>query len=291
MKNISWDTYQLFLQVARHGGLSGAALQSDLSPATIGRRMLELENLLGRSLFVRSRTGYRLTADGERLLSDVVEMEGSARRIDGWQQEATGSPLVKISCGTWLASWATRNFPALRKQADSFRVELIIAEQRAALAHRESDIGIRAFAPEEKNLASRRLGEVAYAAYRLAGSPPSRSENWIAVSRDAALSAYLRYPHEHHGQQIVVTVNRPRSLKDLVLAGAGLAVLPCFVADQDARLERVGDTIASLRHAQWIVMNNDDRHRREIRTVVDRLTKLVRDHNDAFEGRRPLNAD
>jgi hypothetical protein len=38
-------------------------------------------------------------------------------------------------------------------------------------------------------------------------------------------------------------------------------------------------------------MNSDDRHRREIRTVVDRLTKLVRDHNDAFEGRRPLNAD
>ncbi|MCJ8520814.1 DNA-binding transcriptional LysR family regulator [Pseudorhizobium tarimense] len=57
MKNIPWDTYQLFLQVARCGGLSGAAAVTELSPATIGRRMVELEALVGRSLFLRSRTG------------------------------------------------------------------------------------------------------------------------------------------------------------------------------------------------------------------------------------------
>jgi len=48
------------------------------------------------------------------------------------------------------------------------------------------------------------------------------------------------------------------------------------------RLERVGDEIASLRHSQWIVMNNDDRHRREIRTVVDRMVKFVRGYAELF---------
>lgn len=55
MKNIGWDTYELFLQVARYGGLSGAGGVTGLSPATIGRRMLELEAGVGRPLFVRSR--------------------------------------------------------------------------------------------------------------------------------------------------------------------------------------------------------------------------------------------
>lgn len=34
-------------------------------------------------------------------------------------------------------------------------------------------------------------------------------------------------------------------------------------------------------------MNNDDRHRRDIRTVVDRMTRLLRSHADLFAGKRP----
>ncbi len=287
MKNIGWDTYELFLQVARHGGLSGAAGVSGLSPATIGRRMLELENGFGRPLFVRSRTGYQLTSEGALLFDQAQEMEGAARRIETFRQEEGGSTLVRISCGTWFAWWISRHINALRAPADGFRLDLFVAERRASLAHRESDVGIRAFQPEERNLASQRLGEVAYAAYRAREIVPP-DDRWVAVAEEEAISAYLRYPHEHEARKIVVTVNRPRSLRELVLAGAGVAVLPCFVGDQDARLERGGGEIVSLRHTQWIVMNDDDRHRRDIRTVVDRMAALVRKHADLFSGRRPV---
>ncbi|MBB2971622.1 LysR family transcriptional regulator [Mesorhizobium sp. RMAD-H1] len=287
MKNIGWDTYELFMQVARHGGLTGATAASGLSPATIGRRMLELEAGIGRVLFVRSRTGYRLTADGSLLFDQVLEMEGAARRIRNWREEGAGMPLVRIACGTWVAWWVSRNFTAIQSERDDFRVDLFIAEQRASLAHRESDVGIRAFEPKEPNLASRRLGEVAYAVYRARNAHPSAADRWVAVAEEQAISAYLRYPHQEMASRIAVTVNRPRSLRDLVLAGAGVAVLPCFVADQDERLERMDEEIGALRHSQWIVMNNDDRHRREIRTVVDRMTKLVRGHGELFAGRFP----
>ena len=287
MKNIGWDAYELFLEVARHGGLSGAAGVTGLSPATIGRRMLELEEAVGRPLFIRSRTGYRLSGEGSLLLDQILEMEGSARRIDAWKRQGSGSALVRVACGTWLAWMFNRNFSAIRTESDDFRLDFFIAERRAALTHRESDIGIRAFEPEEPNLATTRLGEVAYAAYRDRSAHPSTAEKWLAVSEEDAISAYLRFPHEARAGQIVVTVNRPRSLRDLALAGAGTAVLPCFVGDQDIRLVRVGEEIAELRHSQWIVMNNDDRHRREIRTVVDRMVSLVRGHAELFAGRRP----
>nr|CAD6424870.1 LysR family transcriptional regulator [Rhizobium sp. Q54] len=249
--------------------------------------MLELENSFGCPLFVRSRTGYRLTSEGALLFNQVLEMEGAARRIETFRQEEGGSTLVRISCGTWLAWWISRNISALQTDTDNFRLDLFIAERRASLAHRESDIGIRAFEPEETNLASQRLGEVAYAAYRARDPGRTTGLRWMAVAEDEAISAYLRYPHEHEAAKIAVTVNRPRSLRDLVHGGAGVAVLPCFVGDQDVRLERVGEEIPSLRHTQWIVMNNDDRHRHDIRTVVDRLTALVRKHADLFAGRRP----
>ncbi|OHV25966.1 LysR family transcriptional regulator [Rhizobium sp. RMa-01] len=286
MKNANWDSYQLFLQVARLGGLTGASTASGLSPATVGRRMLDLEQEVGRALFSRSQTGYRLTQDGQALLDHLQEMEAAARKVEAWRQSGEGGTTVRITAGTWLAWLLTENFAAIRMPGDGFAISLTIGEARASLAYRESDIGIRAFEPEEANLAARRLGEVAYAVY-IRRNAAETDERWIAVAEEEAISAYLRWPHVHAAAAIVASVNRPRSLPDLVRAGAGKAVLPCFVGDLHPDLQRLGGELPELRHAQWIVMNAEDRHRPEIRTVADRMTRLIRSYADLFAGKRP----
>ncbi|MBY3039299.1 MULTISPECIES: LysR family transcriptional regulator [Rhizobium] len=286
MKNASWDSYQLFLQVARLGGLTGASTASGLSPATVGRRMLDLEQEIGRALFSRSQTGYRLTQDGQALLDHLQEMEAAARKVAAWRQSGEGGTTVRVAAGTWLAWLLTENFAAIRMPGDAFAISLTIGEARASLAYRESDIGIRAFEPEEANLAARLLGEVAYAVY-IRRNAAETDERWIAVAEEEAISAYLRWPHTHAGTGIVATVNRPRSLPDLVRAGAGKTVLPCFVGDLHPELQRQGSELPELRHRQWIVMNAEDRHRPEIRTVADRMTKLIKSYADLFAGKRP----
>ncbi|AGA05669.1 LysR family transcriptional regulator [Sinorhizobium meliloti] len=286
MKNTDWDIYRCFVTVARTGGLTGAAQATGLSPATVGRRMLELEERTGRSLFIRSQTGYTLTGDGRFLFEQLQEMEAAARKVESWQKEGEGATVVRIAAGTWVSWLIAENFPAICTERDAFNISLTIGEARANLAYRESDIGIRAFEPEETYLAARPVGEVAYAAYRQKNAPGG-VERWVAVAEEDAISAYLRWPHEHAPGRIVATVTRPRSLLDLARAGAGRAVLPCFVGDLDPLLERVGDEIEPLRHRQWIVMNNEDRHRRDIRTVVDRMTRFLRSHTDLFAGKRP----
>ncbi|MGO6905105.1 LysR family transcriptional regulator, partial [Rhizobium ruizarguesonis] len=133
---------------------------------------------------------------------------------------------------------------------------------------------------------ARQLGEVAYAVY-IRRNAAETDERWIAVAEDEAISAYLRWPHAHAATGIVATVNRPRSLPDLVRAGAGKTVLPCFVGDLHPELQRRGGELPELRHRQWIVMNAEDRHRPEIRTVADRMTKLIKSYADLFAGKRP----
>ena len=240
MKDIAWDRYQLFIAVARGGGLSAASAATGLSPATLGRRMLALEQDLGRPLFLRSQTGYRLTEEGSELLEHLGELEAGNRRIEAWRRGAAGPSLVRISLGTWNAWLLCANMPAICGPRDGFRISLHVAEQRAQLSHRQSDIGIRAFAPEEPNLASVLIGEVAYAPFRSRHAEGQEEAPWLAVDRDNAVSAYLRWPHEHRTDRIALTVNRPRSLLDLVKAGAGVAVLPCLAGDADPALERAG---------------------------------------------------
>ena len=126
---------------------------------------------------------------------------------------------------------------------------------------------------------------MAYAGYRLKNR--SDAERWIAVAEGDALSPYLRWPHDNRAGQIAVTVDRPRSMLDLVRAGAGNAVLPCFIGDLDPMLERTTVELADLRHKHWIVTHNDDRSRREIRRIADRMVRLLKSHADVIAGKRP----
>lgn len=288
MKSIGWDYYQTFIAVARGGGLTGASQGTGLSPATLGRRVLDLEQTIGRILFIRSQAGYSLTTDGQLLFDQLMEMEAAVRGVESWRMEAGGSVTVRLMAGTWNARLIADSFRDLCSERDAFRIDLTVGEARAPLSHREYDVAMRAVRPEERNLAARLIGEVAYAAYRARSAPAFRPERWIAISESEAISNYLRWTHENRASAIVATVNRPRSILDLVRAGAGNAVLPCFIGDTEPGLERVGDEIVDLRHRQWVVTNNDDRHRREIRTVADRLVKLLKAHADLVAGKRPL---
>ncbi|MBX9456670.1 MAG: LysR family transcriptional regulator [Rhizobium sp.] len=290
MKKIGWDAYEVFIAVAQGGGLTGAAQISGLSPATIGRRVLELEQSIGRTLFARSKSGYALTTDGQMLFDQLKAMESAVRRVESWRMESAGSVTLRLAVGTWNARLVAENFRDICTERDGFRVEMTVTETRAPLAHREHDVALRAHPPEEMNLASRLVGDVAYAAYRAKSAPQFLPERWIAVTEADAISGYLRWPHEKRASDIAVTVTRPRSLLDLVRAGAGNAVLPCFIGDAEPGIERAGDEIPELRHRQWVVTNNDDRSRREIRTLADRLTKLLKAHQDLYAGKRPVKS-
>ena len=99
MKNgPDWDTLRLFAAVAREGGIMRAAPSAGTSPATLSRRMRQLEADLGQTVFKRGAAGYELTADGRALAARVRAMEDAAAAI------APGhANRVRISAGSWTA--------------------------------------------------------------------------------------------------------------------------------------------------------------------------------------------
>lgn len=285
MKNIPWDSLQIFLAVARSGSISAAGVRVGLSSATVGRRMLELERQTETVLFQRSQTGYALTAEGQALLDHLVDMEAAGRRLEAWNDGRCGSVRVRLCLGTWCARFVARHFGELVLPGERHAIDIGVTEERATLAHRSADIGVRAVEPQEIGLAAVRLPEVAYALYGALGTFDANAGRLVAIAEDQAISPYLRYPWERSGGDIVATVSRAEGLRHLILSGAAAGVLPCFIGDADPELARLGDEILSLRHRSWLVMNNEDRHRPEIRLVVDRLTALFRRHAALFEGR------
>jgi DNA-binding transcriptional LysR family regulator len=288
MKNIDWNDLRIFVQVARGGGLTAAAEALGSSPATMGRRMLALEEAVGRPLFIRRQSGYELTADGKALFAKALAVEASARPIEDWLETEGQRPVVRISAGTWTANFLAANFSRLWTPDDPYRIAFKTAEARLDIAHREIEIGVRNAAPEGANLAGRRTNDVAYAPFRARNRAGPDSEAWVAIPPEDATTNTARWLNARHDVTVAAWANTPRTLYDLILAGAGKGMLPCFAGDRDPLLERAGEPVPELHEGQWLVMHNDDRHRSEVRMVIERMAALLTAHAPLFGGLRPL---
>lgn len=287
-ETFAWDDLRLFLDVARLGGLTPATSTTGLSAATLGRRVTALEHHIGEPLFIRRQTGYELTRAGEELLRHAEEVEQAILAVNRWREGNIGEKIIRISAGTWTSAFISRHIGAIWHVEDGIRIELVTANEKVDIGRRAADIGLRAARPTEPFLAGRQIGKVAHALY--AGRNLINGVEagmFVGVVGDAANLASARWLMAHHGDRVGVRGNNPQAVAELVAAGAGLSVFPCFAADSDPRLVRVANPITELMQEQWLVTHHDDRHRPEVRRVVDRIAALMQEHAPLFRGERP----
>lgn len=282
---ISWDDLRLFLDVARLGGLTPASRTTGFSAATLGRRVTALEQQIGEPLFIRRQTGYELTRAGSDLLAHAEEVENAMRAIARWREGNVGERIVRVSAGAWTSAFISQHIDQIWHVDDGIRVELVTAYEKVDIGRRAADIGIRSARPTEPNLAGRKIGSVAHALYcapRLINGVEAGM--FVGVTGEAANVASARWLMAHHSDRIGVRGNDVHAVLNLVVAGAGLTVLPCFVGDADVRLARVAPIIPELTTEQWIVTHHEDRHRPEVRRVADRIAGLLSEHAPLFRG-------
>ncbi|TPL85347.1 LysR family transcriptional regulator [Mesorhizobium sp. B2-3-13] len=287
--DIGWDDLRLFLDVARLGGLSAATATTRLSAATLGRRVTALEKQIGEPLFVRQQTGYRLTPVGEELLRRAEDVEAAMQSLTRWREGSLPDRIVRVSAGPWTSAFVCAHIGDIWTVDDGIRVEFVTTTDRVDIGRRAADIGIRSERPTEQWLAGRQSGKVAHAIYsgrQLINGIAAGL--FVGVTGEGANIASARWLQAHHGDRIAVRGNNSHSVRELVAAGAGLSIFPCFVGDSDPRLVRVAQPIAELETDQWIVTHHEERHSPPIRKVADRITALMRAHQPLFRGKTPI---
>ncbi|WP_411035758.1 LysR family transcriptional regulator [Shinella sp. BYT-45] len=287
MSEVDWSDLQLFFHVASEGGLAGASAMTGISAPTIGRRMLALERAMGRTLFIRSQQGYRLAPDGMVLFEHVQTIRRTTADITRWHGDAFALPIVSIAGDIWLSGFIAENVGTLRGPDDSFRLCCKRLPPGEDLTYRHGMIALFDSAPRIGNVAVRKSVDVAYAVYRAAGAASKDDLPWVSIGTEVAASDAERWVFRNHEQQIHTWTNAPDVLARLIAGGAGRGALPAFVGDALPSLVREGEPIGELAHPLWLAVNDDDRHRPEMRLVIDRLSALFKRNEDRFAGRLP----
>ena len=291
----NWDDLRGFLALAREGTLTTAAKALGVSHPTVSRRVQALEQKIGARLFDRLPDRFVPTSAGEELLADTEAMEKAAhsihRRSAGLSNTVSGT--VRLSAEEATAALIARYSAELRAKLPQIEFEVISSHTLANLSRREADLLIREQVPELGDIVARKLGRLAYAIYAARDFPVTRSTpaalaglSWVGFDDD-----HIRMPGQswlldfRGGRRPEIRGNNWLVLHEATRTGAGLAVLPCHLADPDPLLRRVGGVIAEVFADQWLLVHRDLRALPRVRAVMDAVIGLFQRERLLLEGR------
>ena len=79
---IDYELYRIFVKVAEEKNITSASEKMNISQPAVTKRIKNLESLLNVKLFDRSKTGMKLTDNGEKLYSLVKEPLNSLEKVE-----------------------------------------------------------------------------------------------------------------------------------------------------------------------------------------------------------------
>ncbi|MCP8938802.1 LysR family transcriptional regulator [Alsobacter sp. SYSU M60028] len=306
MSQFNWDDLRFFLAVARAGRLTVAARRLGADHATVSRRIASLEAALKATLFERRPQGYALTPHGERLVATAEAIESAALAassdIGGADLALSGSVRIGAPDGFGSLFLAPRT-ARLVARYPGLELQLVAMPRLLSLSKREADIAVALAPPKEGRVVARRLTDYRLGLFAsrdyLAASPPIRTPDDLFAHPLVGYIDDLIYMPELDYLDEVAKGLRPRlqssslvAQMEATLAGAGVCVLPHFMAAGRPGLAPVLPREVSLTRTFWLIVHAELRDVARVRAVADFVLREVRQARGLLmgEAREPAPA-
>jgi len=290
MHIVDWDGLQVFLAVARTGRVSAAARRLEVEHTTVARRIGALEKALGVSLFYRTSRGYLLTPEGQNVVSTAEAMERAALVVEAQARETSGPPAGRVRVAMppeYGSHWLAPQLAAFRARYPQIDLHILVGTRQRDLSRGEAELAIQPPRPAQTGMVAVRLGRAAmglYASKNLIGGKRIRIRKLADVA-DWWLFTYTPpfqvlqnanwFQPMLASARIGLQSNSTHALLAAARAGAGIAVLPRFVAREHDDLVSVSDDVASP--DILLITHPEVRRDPKVRATADFLKQLATD--------------
>lgn len=294
---MDWD-YLRYIHALAHGGtLARAGELLGVHQTTVLRRLDQMEEELGVQLFERNRDGLALTPPGETAFREAerlaVDMENLQRRLAAQETEPEGR--VRLATTDSLLNGLLA--PLLAELVAAYPgldLEAVTSTDVAGLTLRDADLVLRPTNQPQETLVGQRVGTINSAIYgsqNYLGQHPfdesdlPGSHVWVIPDESFAHLATGRwYRRNLRRAGSTVRCNSLYSMFSLICCGSGLGVLPCYLGDAAAELERLTDPLDGESIDLWLLAHQDLRKMARVRVAMDFLTERLQARQLQLEG-------
>jgi DNA-binding transcriptional LysR family regulator len=256
---VDWDKLRVFQAAADAGSFTHAGQVLNLSQSAVSRQISALEQDLETPLFHRHARGLILTEQGELLFRTVQDVMMKLDAVRSHLTDSRDKPHGELRITTTFGigtSWLAPRIGEFLELYPDIRLSVILTDEELDLGMREADIGLRLREPVQPDLIRRRLFTVHYHAYASAGylkrhgqprtlddlakhrllgytgSPANYLVSMLNSLQAAGRDAKSQRPS-------AVTFNNMIAIRLAVQNGAGVGVLPDYLAEADSGLVQI----------------------------------------------------
>ena len=240
-----------FTKVVEEGSFTAAARALGMPKSTVSRHVAALEDHLGVRLLHRTTRSLRPTDVGQayydrasRIVADVTEAEEAVTQM---QRAPRGK--LRVTAGvSFGAQYLGPLVSGYMKRYPEVEVEVVLTDRFVDLIDEGFDVAVRAGKLADSSLIARKLGT---ARMVICGSPEYLAAHGKPRSVDDLKGhRCIRYGHNRQGSTwslrggtvplgTELTVNNGDLIRELAVAGLGLALLPVFIVGQELEAGRL----------------------------------------------------
>ena len=283
---MNWNDLKYFIALYRYGSLSRAGSSLKVNSTTVARRIRQLEQDVGSTLFIRQHNRFLPTdeADAILALAEAFEQQaaGIAQRLDNRNQSLQG--VIRVtSVSTFINGYLLLRLSEFNALYPGIQVELIADSQQLSLTRREADLAIRMGRPQSGNLVISKLADLNYAVFgRKGGAFQSDLEScpWITLEESYSQLPEAIWQQSHYANaEIALKVNVGLGSVEAVAQGIGIAYLPCFLG-RKYELKQLSDS--SPARELWLLQHPELRELQRLKVFTDWLRDCLTEDSGLF---------
>ncbi|MDQ0736925.1 LysR family transcriptional regulator [Arthrobacter agilis] len=286
----------VLLAVAQSGRFTTAADALGLNHTTVSRRIEALEKALGGRVVSRGSGGWELTDLGRRAADAAADVAEAVARLGNDDGALAG--VVRMSATDGFSAFvAAPAFARLRADNPRLSIEIITATRRASQTRTGLDFEVVVGEPqvhraEAERLGSYVLGLYASREYLAAHGTPGTLGEAMDHQLVYFIDSMLQVDSLDAPRRLLPTMRDALGSTNVFVhveatrAGAGLGLLPCFMADRHADLVRLLPAEVAEELDYWLVVRTDALRRPAVAAVVDALRHATAAMETQLLGRR-----
>jgi len=294
---MDWDYLRYIRALAIGGTLAKAGELLGVHQTTVLRRLDQMEESMGVQFFERTRDGLQLTPVGETAFREAdrlaIEMENLERKLVGQDS----APVGKVRLAAEDAMMSALLSPILAELVREFPdidLETLTDNDVANLSHREADLTLRPENKPQATLEGERIASIESAVYGSARycrrhrdmDVENRPEGCLWIIPDETFSHLATgrwYRKQLKNVTSFIRCNSLQSMHALAKAGAGLAVLPCYLGESTRELRRLSDPLEGESVDLWLHVNQDTQQMARVRIVMEYLVERLQSLESQME--------
>jgi DNA-binding transcriptional LysR family regulator len=270
--SIPWDLVRTFLALERYRDYAIAAEMEGIDHSTLRRRIQALEQHLGRTVFIRTKRGWEVSADLQELVEAARDMAEAAKRFSRAVQEDAG--IIRISLLDAFAHRFANAFASFQEKYPRLVLNITTETHFVDLIQDQIDIAIRLARPVQRNgsLIIKKIGDVPINAYA--------SKNYLEAMMATCASApvehhflgmNLGFSHSDHtftygsldrtefglSGKVIAWSDSFSMLARLCENGRGIAIMPTVMAMDYPGLQKVDSSQADVATELWMISRFD----------------------------------